>query len=625
MSLTDSHSNPNASDDVDAVYHAATTTGQEGQPVSPWTASLPLDILGKIFVDVRDMIQADHPDHQSGWLCLTRVCRSWRRAVLTTPALWTRVRIYDTKYPGELKLLLARSIDLPVDVELDFVKRRSLASLDLELSIKLAVGIHGHRITTFSVVCSSKDMIPIRSTETTVHFPNGTEVFFEPQTGEAGSVVRLQGGGFPKLYELMQDGEANHDTSKVFRAVGTAQRHGPADRYGFWQDFGLQIPLVLLDFWTLTHLHLEYCGPRDRQGSVMEVILLPPSVRTLTIKDEPWEMQTLLSHISIPFDAEDCEDFRIKLAVDLQNPMYRPQSALRDLLCASRWPSIYYHISVCTTVLLNLAADDTLTLAGFDIEQRSKFQFDFFDSSDESAIQELAADTLNNYLKLSAPPGVLWFSNMRQLSIHDASGGLGRLLDWNTLLSCLPLHVRSLSLGNQRVVADFLVAMDRLARWNQEVRDSGSSIKTDTLCLSRLEWCVNRRSPTQLSKDVAVIMRCRDLGVLDVEEIVLRVARVDLDELTAPDNRSSPLPSPPPSNGEPPSEDGAKRESKAKIRIRFEDMQTTNVEPGRIEDPRACPLATAMDAWDDLEGVWEDYIWNMAASYNDADWTYIRA
>ena len=51
----------------------------------------------------------------------------------------------------------------------------------------------------------------------------------------------------------------------------------------------------------------------------------------------------------------------------------------------------------------------------------------------------------------------------------------------------------------------------------------------------------------------------------------------------------------------------------------------TNVEPDQVEDPRACPLATAMDAWDDLEGYWEDYIWNMAASYNDMDWTYISA
>ena len=533
------------------------------------------------------MIEADHPNHQSAWLLLTRVCRSWRRAALKTPALWTRLRMYDTEYPGELAVLLARSVDLPVDVELDFVKCRSLADLDVEVSIKLAVRHHGHRITSFSVVCPSEDMIPIRIAETTVYFPNGAEVFLEAQTGDTGSVVRLQGGSFPRLYEQTHYGEVN-DASKVFRAVGRARRHGPEDRYGFWQDFGLQIPLVLLEFWTLAHLHLEYCGPRDKQGSIMGLILLPPSVRTLTIKDEPWEIQTLLSHLSIPFNAEGCKDFRIKLAVDLQNPMYCPQFALRDLLCASQWPLMYYHISVCTTVLLNLAADNTLTLAGFDNEQHLRFQFDFFNCSDGSAIQELAADTLNDYLRISAPPGVPWFSNMRQLSIHDASGGLGRLLDWDMLLSCWPLDVRSLSLGNARVVGDFLVAMDRLARRNQELRDSGISIKPDILRLSRLAWCVNGRPLRQLPKDVAVMMRCRDLGVLDVESIVFRLAQADLDELTAQDPQLSPLLSPPPSNGEPPSNDGAKGESKAKIRIYLEDSQQCSVcprAPGSVPRP----------------------------------------
>ncbi len=52
-------------------------------------------------------------------------------------------------------------------------------------------------------------------------------------------------------------------------------------------------------------------------------------------------------------------------------------------------------------------------------------------------------------------------------------------------------------------------------------------------------------------------------------------------------------------------------------------QMTPDVEPDQVGDTRASPLAAAMDAWDDFAGIWEDHIWNMAASYDDADWTYM--
>ncbi|PIL27273.1 hypothetical protein GSI_10420 [Ganoderma sinense ZZ0214-1] len=609
MSLSDYYLNSNAFDDVDhmtcvfqgtiGVKHAnrpssrtttTTSTGQVGEHVSLWTASFPPDVLGKIFVDVRDMTHADHPNCQSAWLRLTRICHSWRRVALNTPALWTHLRIYDTRYPEELELLLALSGDLPVDVELDFVKSRFLADLDFKVSIVRAVWTHGRRITNFSVVCSTEDTMPIRSVETTIHFPNGTEVFLEPQACRTGSIVRLQGGSFPRPYEPLQDVGPDRDVSKVFRAVGMARRLRPMDYVGFWQDFGLQIPLVLLDFWSLTHLHLEYCGPRDKQGSVMEKIFLPPAIKTLVIKDEPWEMVTLLEHIFFPSDARGCKGMRIKLAVDLQNSMYCPKSALEDLLRACRWPSIYYHVSACTTALLNLSSDATLTLAGLHIGQGPKFQFDFFNGPDRGAILELAADTLNNFFNVFAPLEAPLFSKMEQLSIHDASGELGRLVDWETLLSRLPLDVRSLSLGNAHVVANFLVAMDRQAQRKQAARDSGSSIgTTNTLRLSRLAWCVESRSLRYLSRDVAIMQRCRALDVLEVEEIVLRAPRrVGSGGPTSLDSPSSPLPSPPPSEDGSPLDGGAKRlgDSKARIRILVEDSKWCSICPRM---PRSVP------------------------------------
>ncbi|KAI1798457.1 hypothetical protein LXA43DRAFT_31912 [Ganoderma leucocontextum] len=641
MSLIDSYLNSSVFDHVDAMDSnlTTTTTTQVEEPVSPWSASLPPNILGRIFVDVHDMTLSYHPKRQSAWLWLTRVCRAWRQLALDTPALWTHLRMYDINYPGELEELLSRSDDQLVHLELNFVKSPTLSAVEFDICIMLAVGVHGHRIASFDVFCFSEDVTPIQRLHPMLVFPNGMQVSLEPRTSRPRSVLHLC-GTFPRLSDLPQVAVDHPDASRVFHSVRKARRHDPTDHV-FRQAFGLRIPLVLHDLSALTHLYLEYCGSREKEGSVMQNIVLPPTFRKLAIKDEPWEMQTLLSHISFNCDAKRCANMCIKLAVDLHNPVYRSQRALQDLIHAIQWPSIYYHVSVCSTVFLRLTSDYTLTLAGFNGEGHGKFQFEFFNGGgDGGAILELAADTLNNYQKIFAPPDAPWFSNTRQLSVHDATGELGRLLDWDALVSCLPLHVRSISVGNARVVAEFLRAMDRLA--DQAACRSAARPETQTLRLSRLVWCVDDLSPRQLTQDVAVVQRCHALGILDVEEVVLRVAReADSDASLTLIDQFSPLPSPPTSSEDSASED-EETPSRARIRVRVDDdgccstchspqlpskdlVQESDVEPDLSGDPRASSSATAMDAWENFAGGWEDHIWNMAASYNDADWMYMSA
>ncbi len=565
MYLIDIYLNSNAFNDADntscgcvfqraagtarANHPSSPTTTQVARFASPWTASFP-EITGKIFVGMRDVLRSNHPNQQSAWLRLMRVCRAWRQLVLDTPALWTHLRMYNIAYTGQLARLLSRSGDFLVNLELNFVKSRLVLSASkFEVCVQHAVWLHGHRIASFDVICSSGNLVPIRSVETALYFPDRVEVSLEPgRTSDPWNVVRLRGGSFPRLSGLLQDGEANTDAFRVFRAVGEARRHNLVE-HTFWQVFGHQIPQVLHTFWSLTHIYLEYCGPQDRQASLMEMIYLPSTFRSLTIIDEPWAMQTLLSHISIGFTAHDCERIRIKLAVDLSNPTYSSRYALQDLLLAIQWPSIYFHVSVCSAVLLNLASDYTLTLAGFDAEHRSKFQFDFFNCSDQSAILELAADTLNDYYKIFVPheppsPKIPWFSQMRQLSIHDASGELGRLLDWDAFVCSLPRNVRSLSLGDARVVAGFLDAMDALAH-QVAGHSAASRRRIRTVRLSRLAWCV---SGSLNRGDVAIVQRCCALRILAVGEVVLRVARQVDDVPGSPHNPSTPLPSPPPSD-----------------------------------------------------------------------------
>ena len=681
MSSIDFYLNPGAFADVDATVcecvlqstdgfeHAnhpaspTTTTVTQGDgPISPWTASFP-EIAGRIFIEMREALRSDHPAYQSAWLRLTWVCRAWRQLVLGTPALWTHIRMYNITHPWELERLLSRSGDLPVDLELNFgdSQSRLLSAADFERAVGLAVQRHGHRIAAFDVFCSTRNLMPIYRVDSILHFPDGVEVSLSPQTSPSEfpwSVMRLHGGSFPRLSGLLRDDAANPNARKVFRAIGKAGRHN-LEGCNYWRAFGFRIPQVVYAFWSLTHLYLEYCGPQDREGSVMEKIILLPTFRSLAITDKPRKMQTLLSHITFAFGAEDCERIRIKLTIDLQDPKYSSRYALQDLLLAIQWPSLKFHVSVCSAVHLHITSDYSLTLAGFDAEHRPKFQFDFFNASDRNAILGLAADMLNDYYRTfdpCEPRDVPWFSEMQQLSIHDASGKLGRLLNWDALVSSLPQNIRSLSLGNARVVDDFLLAMDRLAC---QAASDGAALrcKTQTVRLSRLAWCVNSCS----LDDVTVLQRCRAVGILDVGEVVFRAARqVDpgTDEFRTLNGLSTPRLSPPPSDAHYPLE-GENRNWRACVedgvrcsicrheprsvlqsssRCCFQSsfsgsrppkklVQKTDVRRDEDGHPSACVLDNlkTMNEWDDSTGVWEDHIWNMTAIYNDADWTYMSA
>ncbi|TBU52179.1 hypothetical protein BD310DRAFT_257756 [Dichomitus squalens] len=622
---------------------AALTNGTRTLATPPWAQSFPAELLARIFLHLRDISVQCYGYPRPSWLALTEVCWAWRQVALDTPGLWTHLVVYGLGYPGLLENILARSRGEYIHLVLKlFVppnpssRPQPSDSLNV-LGKNLLDGFRAHGARILSLTVKSwavncwmliRELVPsctfstLRTLSLEARPDNPVHVDF-PRKSFPNHVTIHTSSVHLVLYA--------HDTSNILRTI-----HYHSDPVRL-RAYASLFPQALKQFTDLTDLHLGYCGPRVTQNIPLHDIFLPRGLERLSIEDEPWEMQSVLSHLIFQnrtqLQAEDAEagvmDIALQfldLSVDLRQKKHYTACVLEDTLQAFKWWGVYSFVSSCSFARIDLWPNYALHMdAGTCSSQDTpKFQL-AFKRGPEAVIEDIAANLIQNYCRLFSPvekpePDVA-FSNLTHFSLHDGTGSLGRRLQWGPFLRGLPASVCSLALGNADLVRDFVNALQDLAKAAPEKTcRARKSVHFNEICC-----CVHDSilSEQRLKTVTGILLMCRKRNVLNVDELILRLP-VDASLHHQPGKSTVPR----------------KFGRNCRVSAYREACDTchspssvprlpTDLAAEKADRATVCLSSntrppTSPSHWENIEQIWEEHIGDMAETFEDIDWTHMN-
>ncbi|KAJ7506870.1 hypothetical protein B0H11DRAFT_245559 [Mycena galericulata] len=233
-------------------------------------ARLPLEISSNIFMQCLSTTNTiTLPNPRGPPMVFVQICQSWRNIALSTPSLWTSIRVErpSLKFVNFLEIWLERARNLPLSIVL-------FDSLDYESIQELVVEQRAGQLRHLEVYLESLEDVG----ELTKIAP----LFVSLETlkvGHAGSEYKVDGTrddwGSPRGHELCID---------LLRATPNLLEYQISDMYSYvhvsyhsWH--GIQ-PLTHS---SLRHLYLGGDHPDNRNSSVIIKHLTLPALQTLRI------------------------------------------------------------------------------------------------------------------------------------------------------------------------------------------------------------------------------------------------------------------------------------------------------------------------------------------------------
>ncbi|KAJ6599701.1 hypothetical protein DFH09DRAFT_1070428 [Mycena vulgaris] len=219
--------------------------------------TLPLELTSEIFIEY--LGQFEHPMMPvatSGPLLLLQVCQFWRAVAVSTPALWTTLKLLMAADEDRVNTLLHRYAPLFRCINL-FMEDADLSKLrEIGLPVLQRLTLNGHR--------SSVGVIP-----TIIRAPNLHEVAFECGFGP-------QHVGLP-WYQLTSLSGEGFGTLECLRILGYTPMLKKWTSQGIYDDPAVEIHSLIISHPTLEHLAIA-----GGSATLMDFLDLP-ALRVLSI------------------------------------------------------------------------------------------------------------------------------------------------------------------------------------------------------------------------------------------------------------------------------------------------------------------------------------------------------
>ena len=464
------------------------------------------------------------------WLVITEVCQAWKQVALAIPSLWTRLVVYSLKGDGVFKSLLARSGGENIHLVLHFIVLSREARDAYRKSLHDGFREHGARIASLTVKIDSWDAKPLEEVIAAHTFPAlrlfslvafpDNPIHVTLPCNSLGNNVTID---LDSVYLVLYDS----DSDKIVRRIRFLNKAVSPREDIIRQIYGLGFLRTLEQYAFLTEICFEYSAPRMMRNTPLCDVHLPPGLKRLSIIEEPWGAQSLLSHLV--FHPLSCTTLEfLALNIDLRDDRFHYSSCvLEDTLRSFKWDLIYQFVADCSSVRFALWPSYAFMMtAGHDSSLLFPKWVFGFKNGRKAVIKDIATNLVQNYFTIFSPPYVRIgaFSKLTQFWLHDASGTLGQRLEWGSLLRGLPASVHSLALGDASLVCDFINAMQDLAEAVPPDSDRAWP-KKEPVRFKQLSCCVidSILSPEPMEMVTRVLLRCRQRNLLEVDELILRL------------------------------------------------------------------------------------------------------